>query len=115
MAHNEEMTNRVREALAHLSNVEEKRMFRGVAFMVNGKLCLGTGNNELLCRIDPVVFEESLELPGIRPMTRGTHTMKGYVYVHEDILRNQKEFDYWIGQALAFNSKARASKKRKKV
>lgn len=115
MAHNEEMTVRVRAALAHLPAVEEKKMFRGVAFMVDGKLCLGTGNDELLCRIDPALFEEAVEWPGIRPMTRGNQTMKGYVYVQEDILRNQKEFDFWIGQALQFNSKAKASKKQKKT
>jgi len=53
MAYNEQLTNRIREALAHLPKVEERKMFRGVTFMVNGKMCISAGNEEMMCRIDP--------------------------------------------------------------
>jgi len=43
MAYNENLTNRVREALAHLPNVEEKKMFGGIAFMVDCKMCITIG------------------------------------------------------------------------
>ncbi len=38
MAYNEKLADRIRESLAHLSKVEEKKMFRGLTFMVNGKM-----------------------------------------------------------------------------
>ena len=47
MAYNEVLTNRVREALTEVANVEEKKMFRGIACMVNGKLCMSVGDEEL--------------------------------------------------------------------
>jgi len=113
MAHNEQLTNRIREALAHLPKVEEKKMFRGVTFMVNGKMCISAGNDEMMCRIDPTVFEAVLEKPGCRPMIHGGRTMKGFVFVHEDSVRSEKEFNYWIALALNFNKKAKTSSKRR--
>jgi hypothetical protein len=42
------------------------------------------------------------------------HPMKGYVLIEESGMRSKKDFDYWVGLALEFNQKAKASKKRKK-
>jgi len=52
MAYNEKLADRVREALAHLPEVEEKKMFRGVTFMVNGKMCVSVSGDEMMCRFD---------------------------------------------------------------
>jgi TfoX/Sxy family transcriptional regulator of competence genes len=113
MAYNEQLTNRIREALAHLPKVAEKKMFRGVTFMVNGKMCISAGNDEMMCRIDPDTFEAALEKPGCRPMVHGGRIMKGFVFVNEESIRSKKEFDYWIGLALDFNKRAKASAKKK--
>jgi len=116
MAYNEQLTNRIREALAHLPNVEEKRMFRGVTFMVNGKMCISAGNDEMMCRIDPAMYETALERNGSRAMIHRGRTMKGFLFVHEESIRSKKDFDYWINLALDFNKKARpAPKKKKKI
>jgi glucose/arabinose dehydrogenase len=61
MAYNEKMTNRVRAALAHLPKVEEKKMFRGIAFMVDGKMCISVGDTRMMCRIDPALHEAAVE------------------------------------------------------
>jgi TfoX/Sxy family transcriptional regulator of competence genes len=113
MAYNEQLTNRIREALAHLPKVEERKMFRGVTFMMNGKMCISAGNDEMMCRIGPDAFEAALEKPGCRPMVHSGRTMKGFVFVNEDSIRSEKEFNYWIGLALDFNKKAKASVKKK--
>ncbi len=36
-----------------IDNVEEKKMFRGMTFMVDGKMCVSVGDDEIMCRIDP--------------------------------------------------------------
>jgi hypothetical protein len=36
-------------------------MFRGVAFMVNDKMCISAGDNKIMCRIDPSIHEEALK------------------------------------------------------
>ena len=113
MAFNEALAERVREALSSIKKVEEKKMFRGVTFMVNGKMCVSVGNDELMCRIDPEIFESVLERNGCRPMIHGKRIMKGFVFVNEAGYQSKKNFEYWLNLALDFNKKAKASKKKK--
>lgn len=114
MAYNELLTNRVREALTHFQKVEEKRMFRGVTFMVNGKMCVSVGDDELMCRIDPAIHDEAIQKKGCGTMVMKGREYRGYVYVKEDSLKTKKDLDYWLGLALDFNKKAKSSKKTKK-
>jgi hypothetical protein len=39
---------------------------------------------------------------------------KGFVHVSEEAIKTKKEFDYWIGLALDFNERAKATGKKKK-
>ena len=114
MAHNEQLTTRVREALSGEKKVEEKRMFRGVGFMVNGKLCVSTGNDELMCRIDPELHDKVIQKNGVRSMEMKGRVYKGYVYIKEDAIKSKKDFDYWINLALDFNKIAKAAPKKKR-
>jgi len=111
MAYNEQLADRIREALVDLPKVEEKLMFGGCCFMVNGKMCIGVVKDEMMCRIDPEREEEALEQRGCRPMDFTGRPMKGYVYVDEEGMKTKKDFDYWIRLCLEFNAKAKASKK----
>jgi len=51
-------------------------MFRGITFMVNGKMCISVGNDELMCRIGPERNDEALEQPGCRQMMHGGKAMR---------------------------------------
>jgi TfoX/Sxy family transcriptional regulator of competence genes len=113
MAYNIQLADRVREALADLPDVEEKEMFRGVCFMVNGKMCVCVSENELLCRIGAEQMEAALENNYVRQMVMARDKpSKDFVYVSEEGFHNQKDFDHWIKLALDFNPKAKASKKK---
>lgn len=111
MAYNEALSDRIREALAHLPDVEEKEMFGGICFMVNSKMCVGVTKDEMMCRIDPALKESLLETPGCRQMSMGGKTMNGFVLVSEEGMGSKKAFDHWIGLCLEFNPLAKASKK----
>ena len=115
MAYNEKLTNRLREALSDVSNVEEKRMFSGITFMVNGKMCISAGDDRIMCRIDPAIHDEVLKKKGVRTVMMKGREYKGYVYVNEESIKTKKELDYWVGLSLDFNKKAKASKSAKKV
>lgn len=113
MAYNEKLSNRIREALADFPDVEEKMMFGGVCYMLNGKMCVGVSKDEMMCRIDPDIYEELLEKNGCKEMVFTGRPMKGYVFISEEVMKTQKEFDYWLNLCVEFNSKAKASKKKK--
>ncbi len=114
MAYNEKLADRLREALAHLPRVEEKKMFRGVTFMVNNKMCVSVSGEELMCRFDPTLHETVSEMNGFRTMMMKGREYKGFGYVTQDAIKSKKDFDFWINLCLEFNSKAKASKKVKK-
>jgi len=113
MSYNTKLADRVREALAHLPDVEEKEMFRGVCFMVNGKMCVCISGEELLCRIGAETMEAALDENGVRQMVMARNRpSKDFVFVSREAFQRQTDFDKWIKQALDFNPKAKASKKR---
>ena len=114
MAYNEKLTKKIRSALAHLPAVEEKKMFRGVTFMVNGKMCITAGDNRIMCRIDPAIHQDVIKRKDCCTVQMKGREYKGYVYVNEDGIKLKKDFDYWIGLALDFNKIAKASPKKKK-
>lgn len=114
MKYNEKLAHRLREALAHLPKVEEKKMFSGVAFMVNGKMCINVSHDDLMCRFDPALLETLSDRVGFRPMMMKGRQLKGYCYVSPEGFSNKKDFDFWINTCLDFNSKAKSSKKTKK-
>lgn len=107
------MVTRIREMMAAQKKVEEKKMFGGVCFMVNDKMCIGVNENEIMCRIDPAIYEEALEMKGAREMTFTGRPMKGYVFVDDIGTKSQKDLQHWVDLCLDFNSKAKASKKKK--
>jgi len=113
MAFDENLADRIREAMAIYPNVEEKKMFGGTCFMLNGKMCVGVVKDEMMCRIDPDLYEQALERTGCREMDFNGKPMKGYVYVNADGMKTRLSFDYWIGLCVDFNSRAKAVKKKK--
>lgn len=113
MAQNEILTERVRAALAHHPAVTEKKMFRGVAFLVDDKLCLSAGDDELMLQFDPAITDDVFKKPGVRPMIMKGRMLKGYAYVKEAELKTEMQLSYWITLALDYNPIAKGSKKKK--
>jgi len=113
MAYNEQLSNRIREALGDQENVEEKTMFGGLCFMVNDKMCIGVKGDDMMCRIDTARIDEALEKPGCRQMDMSGKTMKGFVLVDEHGTKKAADFLYWVNLCLEFNPLAKASKKKK--
>jgi TfoX/Sxy family transcriptional regulator of competence genes len=116
MAYNEHLAERIREILVNQKKVEEKEMMGGLTFMVNDKMCVGIIKDDLMARIDPDIYEDSLEKDGCREMDFTGRPMKGFVMISAEGTDRQKDLEYWVGLAINFNRKAKASKsaKRKK-
>jgi TfoX/Sxy family transcriptional regulator of competence genes len=112
MAYDENLANRIREQFADLPNVTKKEMMGGLTFMYNNKMCVGIIKDELMCRLDPAIYESVLEKRGCRTMDFTGRPMKGYVMIDSIALTNKKDFDYWISLALEFNKRAKSSKKK---
>lgn len=116
MAYNIKLADRIRDYLARQTKltIEEKKMFRGLTFMVNGKMCVSVSNNNLMCRFDPALQDEVAERIGFEPMIMKERAYKGYCYISEPGYKSKKDFEYWLNLCLDFNSRAKASKTKKR-
>ncbi len=113
MAYNEKLAARVRESLAELPKVDEKEKMGGLVFMLEDKFCVKVHNDDLLCRIDPAVYEGALEQKGCREWIYKDKPMKGWVMVGAEGTKNKKNLDYWMQLVTSFNVNAKSSKKKK--
>ena len=113
MAFDQKLADRVREliSLSH-TNVEEKKMFGGLCFMVNDKMCVGVESHRLMVRLDPSRYVEVIEKEGCHPMDFTGKVMKGFVFVDSDVLQTKKQLEYWMGLALDYNRIAKPSRKK---
>jgi TfoX/Sxy family transcriptional regulator of competence genes len=115
MAYNEKLADRVREIIAAThKKIEEKKMFGGLCFMVNGKMCIGVEKERLMIRLDPAVYEDVMEKDGVKPMDFTGKVMKGYVFVDIEVLNTKPKLNYWVQLALEYNKVAKISKKKNK-
>jgi TfoX/Sxy family transcriptional regulator of competence genes len=113
MAYNEKLADRIREIIAATHNItEEKKMFGGLCFMVNDKMCVGVESERVMVRLDPALYDEVIEKEGCSPMDFTGRPMKGYVFVDAGALKTKKQLDYWVQLALAYNRHAKSSKKK---
>jgi TfoX/Sxy family transcriptional regulator of competence genes len=113
MAYDEALAERVRTLIGRSQkNIEEKRMFGGLCFMVNEKMCVGVEKERLMVRLDPAVYNEAMRRPGCRPMDFTGRVMKGFVFVDSDVLNSDAELEYWVDLALDYNKIAKPSRKR---
>ncbi len=114
MAYNEKLADRVREFIALTHNkVEEKRMFGGLCFMVNDKMCVGVEKERLMLRLDPEKIEDLIEMDGCTLMDFTGKVMKGFVFVDITALNTRKKLEFWMGLALEYNKIAKPGKKKK--
>lgn len=114
MAYNEKLAVRTREIIARThKNIEEKKMFGGLCFMVNNKMCIGVEKERLMVRLDPAKYEEVMKKEGCKAMDFTGKVMKGYVFVDAGVLTTKQKLEYWIKLALDYNKIAKASKKKK--
>jgi len=102
VAYNEELGSRIREILTEAGDVEDRKMFGGLAFMVGGHMCVGVIGDDLMARVGPDAHEQALEKPHARPMDFSGRPMKGYVYVAPSGLRTEAKLRGWIQLARDF-------------
>ncbi len=118
MADDEKLVLRIRTLTADERGVTEKRMFGGTAFLLDGKMFVGTARGELLVRVGPEAHEAALAEPGVRVMDFTGKPMKGYVFVSPKVLGTAAALRKWIRRALTFvatvekTPRKRAAKKR---
>lgn len=114
MAYDTRLADRIREYLVQFPalKIEEKKMFSGLAFLVNDKMCVNVSGENLMCRFDPGLQEEVTRRIGYLPMIMKGKSLNGYCYVEPEGFKSKKDFAYWIDLCLDYNARAKPAKKK---
>lgn len=102
MPYDENLAERIRLVLKRRRGISEKKMFGGLAFLVRGNMVCGVVESDLMVRVGPTAYEESLARPHVREMDFTGRPLKGMVYVNGKGVRNVEQLQFWIDRGLQF-------------
>ena len=102
MAFDERTAGQVRQLLATLKDVTERKMFGGLAFMVGGNMLCAVGRDHLMVRVGEAGYETALAQPHAQEMRFTGRTMRGYVTVAPAGYTTREALQSWLQAALSF-------------
>jgi TfoX/Sxy family transcriptional regulator of competence genes len=100
MGYNERLAERIRAILADERAISERKMFGGIAFLVDGKMCCGVLGDELVVRVGPARHEDALRKPHTRPMDFTGRPMTGMIYVTTAGVSRGPALRHWVEAGL---------------
>ena len=102
MAHDDALAQRIRQALSRRKGIEEKKMFGGVGFLLNGNMLVGVWKEFLIVRLGPDLGEEALRESHVKPMDITGKPMKGWLMVERAGCEDDDQLSGWIQRATDF-------------
>lgn len=102
MAYDEGVAQRIREVFQDRSDIVERKMFGGLAFMLAGHMCCGVVDDALMARVGPEQYQVALGRPHAREMDFTGRPMKGFVYVAPEGFENDEALHSWVALCEGF-------------
>jgi TfoX/Sxy family transcriptional regulator of competence genes len=102
MPYDEFLAARIRAAIGPLPKLEEKKMFGGIGFIINGNMACGVHKNDLIVRVGPAKYEVALSRPHTRPFDMTGHPMAGWIMVEPEGCATESALKGWVEQGVAF-------------
>ena len=104
MGYDEALAERVRGILSGTDGLAERRMFGGIAFLVNGNMCCGVHGDELILRVAPDRTDYALAQPHVRQFDMTGRPMKGWVLVGPAGIASDADLRSWVAQGKRFGA-----------
>jgi TfoX/Sxy family transcriptional regulator of competence genes len=102
MAYDEELATRVRAVLADRSGIDERRMFGGLVFLVDGNMACGVTGDELMVRLAEASAADALAEPATRPFDMAGRPMKKLVLVGAEGVAADGDLAAWVQQGVDY-------------
>jgi hypothetical protein len=103
MAYDEQLANRIREALQRETGLAEKRMFGGLAFLINGNMAVSaSGKGGLLLRVDPAETDSLVQAPHVQRFEMRGREMDGWLRVDLEAIESDSDLASWVGLGVAY-------------
>jgi hypothetical protein len=111
MAFDDKLADRIRKQLGKRRGLTEKKMFGGLAFLLNGNMCCGVHTQEMIVRLDPEQTDEALRERYARIFDLSGRPMKGWIFVHAKGLATEAALAKWIQIGVMYASSLPAKMK----
>jgi TfoX/Sxy family transcriptional regulator of competence genes len=103
MAYDEDLADRIRELVAAERGVEEKRMFGGLAFLINGNMSVAaSGRGGLMVRVPPDETEKLLGREHVEPMVMAGRETRGWLLIAADGLKTKRQLQSWVTRGVGY-------------
>ena len=102
MAFDELLAARIRKALARKRRIEEKKMFGGVGFLLNGNLLVGVWKDSLIARLEHRESTDALREPHVKAFDVTGKPMRGWINVEPQGIADEDQLKGWIELAMKF-------------
>ena len=102
MAYDSELADRIHRIFGDWPALRKKRMFGGMAYLINGNMAFGLLGDGLMVRCGPVRYAECLAREGVSEFDLTGRVMKGWVVVSGDVLETERELRDWLNTGLQF-------------
>ena len=103
MAYDEQLAERLRELLRGEEGLTEKRMFGGLAFLINGNMSVSASSQGgLLLRVDPAETDTLLAKEGAEPFVMRGRAMDGWLRVAPEGLRTKRDLERWAKRGVSY-------------
>jgi TfoX/Sxy family transcriptional regulator of competence genes len=103
MAYDEDLANRIRELVGCEQGIEEKRMFGGLAFLINGNMSVAaSGNGGLMVRVPPEDTEKLLERAHVSPMVMAGRETRGWLRIDAEGLKTKRQLQGWVTKSTGY-------------
>jgi TfoX/Sxy family transcriptional regulator of competence genes len=102
MPYSQSLADRIRWALRENRKVEEKKMFGGVGFLLNGNMLVGVWESSLIVRLGPETGAEVLKQPHVKEFDVTGRPMKGWIMVEPEGLDSDEQLGDWIDRAIEY-------------
>jgi TfoX/Sxy family transcriptional regulator of competence genes len=93
MAYDEALIERVQNALGDTPGLSHRRMFGGYCFLINGHICTGVKNDQLLVRFPIEETDVIMTRPHVHPFGGAK---RGWAYLDEDAVSEAVDLKKWI-------------------
>lgn len=102
MPFSESLAGRIRDALAHRRNIEEKKMFGCICFFLNGNALVGVWKNRLIARLGPDEAEVAMQERHVRQFDITGKPMRNWVVVEPEGVEDDDQLEEWVERATKF-------------
>jgi len=96
MSYDEGLAERIREHFQERDDIEEKKMFGGLCFMISNHMCCGIVKDTLMLRVGPENYESCLTMNHASEMNFTGRAMKGMVYISPKGFDSDKDLSEWL-------------------